>query len=326
MAVTDDNGAEMLRLPVQVQEDSGGSGGDGSVTAEELLDLREGLAGGETTDESPFSTSRDPGEPVHPPGAGAGEIASTLDSEAVTDPVEGQGTASSNPLGIQAGPFPAVRGNRPEDVAPRYPKPAVLPGEEGADAHRQPAVVTTAWIRGQVEEAEWMRHWKYGGRITPAMINEYYLGLCKGYTQASIRRRLGISDTVWYEWGKTADKGSVIHRLFRRVVESGLGSIEGKVVDAWVSKVPDDWRAAEAFLKARFPADWNPSVQIDVKGTVQHQHEGRLSLDDDDLMEVANILQQQGVLKTGTPTPEEDVIDAEVVGEAGPAGEGPAGS
>jgi hypothetical protein len=281
MAVTDDNGKDLLRVPVQ---EPGGS------TAEQ----------GEST--GGCGTRRSPDLPGSP-----ADVRSALDSEAASLPgVPGD----SERLGIQGGdPFPAVTGNRPQALVPRYPQPVELEGEALATQLSQPQAVTVAWIRGQVDNALWQKHWTHGGRITPAMINEYYRGLCKGYSQASIRRRLGISDSTWYEWGKAADKGGEIHRLFRRVVESGLGNIEGKVVDAWVSKVPDDWRAAQEFLKTRFPQDWNPNVQVEVSGTVHHQHEGRLSLDDDDLLKVASILQQHGVLDT----PAGDVVDAEVV-------------
>src|SRR5690606_36981545 len=145
------------------------------------------------------------------------------------------------------------------------------------------------------------------------MIHEYYQGLCKGYSQVGIRRRLGISDSTWTEWRKAADRGSEIHVLFRRVIESGLGNIESKAVEAWVSKVPDDWRAADAFLKTRFPQEWNPNVQVEVTHTGGIEVDHKLSLDDDDLLRVADILRTSGVLDTSSGTVDGDVVDAEVV-------------
>jgi hypothetical protein len=142
------------------------------------------------------------------------------------------------------------------------------------------------------------------------MIKEVWDGLNAGYSQTAIKRRLGISDTTWTQWRDRSKEGHEPQALFMRVVESGLGSIESKVIDAWVSKVPEDWRAAEGFLKSRFPADWNPAVQVDhtLQGVVTH--EGKLSLDDADLLAVAEILRSTGVLQG-------DVIDAEVIEDDG---------
>jgi hypothetical protein len=300
MAVTDENGADLLRKqPGAVQ------GEQGTVTDEQGSDpgiLRDCLGG------------RGRGGDLEPPASRAPGPA--LDSEAVTDPADaperGERTPATVPLGFQgADPFPVTVGNRPQALVPRYPQPVAIDGEDAITADALPAKITTAWIRGQVDATVWQKHWTHGGRITPAMINECYLGLCKGYSQAGIRRRLGIDDNTWYEWMKRADTGSEIHRVLKRVVEAGLGSVESEVVEAWVSKVPDDWRAAQEFLKTRFPQDWNPNVQVEVTHAGTVQHEGRLVLDDNDLLKVASILQQHGVLDTGGG----DVIDAEVVGE-----------
>jgi hypothetical protein len=205
--------------------------------------------------------------------------------------------------------FPDVVGNRPVQVQARYPQPVPIEGEAEADAFRMPVTVTTHWIRGQVDDQAWQAHWKFGGRITPAMIKEFYDGLVRGYSQTAIKRRLGISDTTWSQWRERSKEGHEPQALFTRVVESGLGNIEAKVIDAWVSKVPEDWRAAEGFLKSRFPQDWNPAVQVDVshQGTVTH--EGKLSLDDADLLAVAEILRATGVLSDV----DGEVIDAQVV-------------
>jgi len=300
--VTDGNGEDLLRKDTQPVQDGdreelGKSGIDPGIERED--------SGGRgcTDDHIPGDP---PGGPDLSPGA--------LDSKPTGDRGTPGVPATVDPLGFQGDdPFPEVAGNRPVDLVPRYPQPVALPGERDLDEVAQPVVITPAWIRGQVDPSLWQKHWKHGGRITPAMIHEYYQGLCKGYSQVGIRRRLGISDSTWTEWRKAADRGSEIHVLFRRVIESGLGNIESKAVEAWVSKVPDDWRAAEAFLKTRFPQEWNPNVQVEVTHTGGVEVDHKLSLDDDDILRVADILRTSGVLDTSSGTVDGDVVDAEVV-------------
>jgi hypothetical protein len=283
VSVTGGNGEDLLRKdtqPVQVgdREELGNRGRDGEGS---------GGRGGTTQPDPPASS-----QSVTAGAPDPGTIVPALDSEASA--------------------FPEVVGNRPVDLVPRYPQPVALPGERDLDDVSQPPVITPAWIRGQVDPELWQRHWKHGGRITPAMIHEYYQGLCQGYSQTGVRRRLGISDSTWTEWRKAAERGSEIHVLFRRVVESGLGNIEGKAVDAWVSKVPDDWRAAQEFLKTRFPQEWNPNVQVEVTHTGGVEVDHKLSLDDDDILRVADILRTSGVLDAGSDT-QQGIVDAEVV-------------
>lgn len=217
---------------------------------------------------------------------------SALDSKAVTDP------------------FPQVVGNAPEGAFLRNGVPDAIPGEVEVDhSTRFPTNLSTGWIRKQVAVTDWERHWKAGGRITPALILEIHTGLSHGYSIASLCRRLAVTDSAWYEWKQRALQGSEPHGILTRVVNHALGKSEDYAVDAWVSKVPEDWRAAEAFLKARFPEQYATGSRVSV------QHEGNVTHDvvvhqpytNDDLLAIASILQQQGALGGG------DVIDVDVV-------------
>jgi len=88
------------------------------------------------------------------------------------------------------------------------------------------------------------------------------------------------------------------------VFNHALALVEGRVVDAWVDRIPDDWRAAKEFLQVRFPDEWGPAaqVQVHVEGEVQHVH----SLTDGDLLAVAEVLKEVGAI----PILDADIVDS----------------
>jgi len=277
-----ENGADLLRLPVEAVTENQG------ITADPLVDSRvvemEGQAGGA------LDSKVLPVHESHPvPGA-------------VTDPLDSMA-------------FPPVIGSRPPGIQRRDPVPVQLDGEAAVDATTaMPKKVTAAWVRGQVEIDTWTKHWKQGGRITPALIVEFHTGLSNGYSLAAICRRVAVTDSTMQDWRKKALAGSEPHGIFNRVVNHALGKSEDFAVDAWISKVPEDWRAAEAFLKARFPEQYGTAarVQVQHEGTVQHEVGVQMIMSDDDLLAIASILQSTGALNVddGTPT---NIIDGEVI-------------
>jgi hypothetical protein len=141
--------------------------------------------------------------------------------------------------------------------------------------------------------------------------------LRKGVSRAGVQRTLGISADAWYDWVRKGREGLEPYGVFHRVTEVALGMIEQEAVQTWVDTMPNDWRASEAFLKTRFPQEWNPTHQVEVAhgGSVQHDH--KLSMSTDDLMQVADILRTAGVLPTpaldSQPGDEDTPLDVEIV-------------
>lgn len=67
----------------------------------------------------------------------------------------------------------------------------------------------------------------------------------------------GISYTTFYRWmerGKQAKSGK--YCKFCKAVKQAEGDAEARIVSQWVSKTPEDWRAAQAFLEHRYSERW----------------------------------------------------------------------
>ena len=79
----------------------------------------------------------------------------------------------------------------------------------------------------------------------------------------------GVSYQAFREWmrrgeaaaeikanGKRLPKGSKKYLDFHASIKGAELEAEGRIVSLWRTQIPGDWRAAEAFLKKRFPLRW----------------------------------------------------------------------
>jgi hypothetical protein len=96
------------------------------------------------------------------------------------------------------------------------------------------------------------------------------------------------------------------YNVFAFVVDHSQAVMEMRAVDGWVSNFRD-WKAAQAYLVARNPDEWNPTSKstIDTTTKVLHNQDDDMHLKDAvSLLEVADILRRAGALPSTTTTVE----------------------
>lgn len=77
---------------------------------------------------------------------------------------------------------------------------------------------------------------------------------------------VGIGERTFYRWiekGKKAKSGK--YWQFWQSIIQAEAEAEARIVTQWQKKIPEDWRAAQAFLERRYPERWGK------KDIVKHQ-------------------------------------------------------
>jgi hypothetical protein len=96
-------------------------------------------------------------------------------------------------------------------------------------------------------------------------------------------------------------------------VEKEEAEAEAEMVECWRAAAPDDWHAAQAFLKSRYSDRWGDKIErepltvnVNVSGEVEVKPPDRAAM-----LSIAETLAEAGALPIGT------VVDAEEVDEDG---------
>ena len=64
----------------------------------------------------------------------------------------------------------------------------------------------------------------------------------------------------WIEKGEKAKSGQYCD--FCELVKQAENEAEARTVTLWQKNIPEDWRAAQAFLEHRYPKRWGKRIQI----------------------------------------------------------------
>lgn len=88
----------------------------------------------------------------------------------------------------------------------------------------------------------------------------------------------GAALSTHYEWmqkgkaelesqagGNDPDPKAADYHKYYLAIERAKADCEAKVARAWVSHIPEDWRAARDFLRVRFPARWSVKDTLTVE-------------------------------------------------------------
>jgi len=78
---------------------------------------------------------------------------------------------------------------------------------------------------------------------------------------------VGIDFSTFYRWmekGKKSKSGKFCN--FCKAIKKAEGDAEARIVAQWISKAPEDWRAAQAFLERRYPERWGKKETHVVEG------------------------------------------------------------
>lgn len=138
------------------------------------------------------------------------------------------------------------------------PSPVVIPGLNGSNPRRvvNPALADKVSRRSFTEQVK--------KTIITALLNG-----CHEDVAAS---KAHISISVYYHWKLIGSVGpdepgydEEFHNFFLDV-ERAQAENESELVSNWNEQATGDWKAAQAFLAARFPHRWNPNRKIEVSG------------------------------------------------------------
>lgn len=94
-------------------------------------------------------------------------------------------------------------------------------------------------------------------KFAPKVVKKLLKALRNGATYTAACSYAGISYYTFNKWlkkGEQAKRGKF--RRFFEEVQEAEHEAELKCIQAWMSQIPNDWRAAKDFLERRFPDRW----------------------------------------------------------------------
>ena len=84
--------------------------------------------------------------------------------------------------------------------------------------------------------------------IDAIRIGNYYEAACA---------YVGIHYTTFYRWMEKGEKAkSGKYCEFCKAIKQAEAEAEARIVALWQRNIPEDWRAAQAFLERRYPERW----------------------------------------------------------------------
>jgi len=188
----------------------------------------------------------------------------------------------------------------------------------------------TKWTPTEVTRLATQEAWAYGqrhGHLDPGTVSAVGNLLLQGMSVSATRKALGISPNTWATWierGTGDDIGTQRpvtsdtdvaplpqspYSVLVYVVDNSQAIMELRAVKGWTSHFERDWKAAQAYLVARNPDEWNPTTKTTVDTTNKVDVSIHRPMDADDLLEVAAILARQSALPKSVKT--------EVIGTVG---------
>jgi hypothetical protein len=203
--------------------------------------------------------------------------------------------------------------------------------EQFLEAVQQPGKggLRTKWTSSQVKcmatDEAWSYGWKHG-RIDVGTVAAVGNLLLQGMSVVAVRKALGITPNTWRTWierGTGDDAGTQQavtaqyaddavadavavplpqspYSVLVFVVDNSQAIMELRAVKGWTSHFDRDWKAAQAFLVARNPDEWNPTTKTTVDSTSKVDVSIQQPYSTSELLEVAAILQRQGAIPSKT--------------------------
>lgn len=94
-------------------------------------------------------------------------------------------------------------------------------------------------------------------KLTPELQKKLINAIKQGNYYEAACAYVGIDRSTFFLWMKKGEqaKSGKYFELFN-AVKQAEAEAEARIVANWQSKVPEDWRAAQAFLEKRFPDRW----------------------------------------------------------------------
>lgn len=96
--------------------------------------------------------------------------------------------------------------------------------------------------------------------------------LRQGLPRTTSCQRAGVSKWTFFSWMRQAEPApdernhDVNKWLFKKACELAEAEAESEMVGIWQQQMPDDWRAVQKFLAARFPEHWGETSKVEVSG------------------------------------------------------------
>lgn len=135
-------------------------------------------------------------------------------------------------------------------------------------------------------------------KLTPETHAQIVKALKAGATRVDAATSAGVSYITFLSWlkrGETARKGEYLE--FLNAVTIAEASVRVTLAERLVIAGNDDWRAAEAYLKRRDPANWGDRINI-----------SRMS--DEELLRLLALAERLGIEGGGAETGSNPAVDA----------------
>lgn len=179
------------------------------------------------------------------------------------------------------------------------------------------------WTHTEVRRMATQEQWEYGeryGHLDVGTTCAVGTLLLRGLSPSATRKALGITLGTWNAWytkGTAEDEAGdstltqAPYNVFAFVVDHSQAVMEMRAVNGWAGHFDRDWRAAQAYLVARNPDEWNPVSKSTIDTTSTIDHHVMASQDTTGLLEVAAILARANALPK--PVASVEVVEVESI-------------
>lgn len=100
--------------------------------------------------------------------------------------------------------------------------------------------------------------------INKQIIEKLCMLIRAGVSVKDACQAVGISKSTYYLWrAKASTEKSSPYNEFMELIKQAQVEAKISVILEWRKKLPEDWRACEAFLKRRYPEEWGDKVRYD---------------------------------------------------------------
>lgn len=164
------------------------------------------------------------------------------------------------------------------------------------------------WAHSEVARLATAEQWAYGlahGRLDVGTVCAVGNLLLRGLAPNATRKALGITPRTWNDWyAKGTDQDAEDaptqspYNVFAFIVDHSQAVVELRAVDGWAANF-GDWKAAQAYLVARNPDEWSPTI----KSTIDTTTKAEVTVVKQDvsaMLEVLAILERANALPSRT--------------------------
>jgi len=179
---------------------------------------------------------------------------------------------------------------------------------------QMPDTLTVRWIHAQLpkETWDWVKDTKPKCKINGYLIKAMSDDAKKGASKRAIMAKAGYNVATWGVWERKAMEGEQPYLLWYQCMMHSFASVEDELLEAVRMSASTDWRAAKWMLEQINKDEYSPTPKnqtVNIAGDVNTRSKTSVNyMSDENALEVAQLLQQFGVVPQL-----ENVVEGEVI-------------